>query len=74
MLFYWTFYFILIFPSLQKAEPEKKEKKKEVNKEESSPKKEKKALSGGVNIEDTKVGAGAVAKPGKLVMVWKLFT
>lgn len=45
-------------------------KKSEIKKEESSAeKKEKKALSGGVNIEDTKLGAGAVAKPGKVVMV-----
>lgn len=48
-------------------------KKSEIKKEESSAeKKEKKALSGGVNIEDTKLGAGAVAKPGKVVMVMSI--
>lgn len=32
-------------------------------------KREKKTLSGGVFIEDMKVGTGPVAKPGKVVLV-----
>lgn len=60
---------------LQKDKPEQKEKaekKKPEVKKEAEPagdKKEKKSLSGGVSIEDTKVGNGPVAKPGKTVMV-----
>lgn len=57
----------------QKGKPEAKaeKKKKETKKEEQEPaeKKEKKSLTGGVSIEDTKVGSGPAAKPGKVVMV-----
>ncbi|XP_041980402.1 46 kDa FK506-binding nuclear protein isoform X1 [Aricia agestis] len=53
-----------------KAE-KKKEKKQEQKKDvEGGDKKEKKSLSGGVFIEDLKVGAGPAAKPGKTVMVY----
>uniref|UniRef100_S4P542 FK506-binding protein n=1 Tax=Pararge aegeria TaxID=116150 RepID=S4P542_9NEOP len=51
----------------QKAKKEKGEAKKEAQPVE---KKEKKSLSGGVSIEDLKVGSGPVAKPGKVVMVY----
>ncbi|XP_013140992.1 PREDICTED: 46 kDa FK506-binding nuclear protein [Papilio polytes] len=51
----------------QKAEKKKAEPKKE---EEKGDKREKKNLSGGVAIEDLKVGTGAVAKPGKVVTVY----
>ncbi|CAG9565992.1 unnamed protein product [Danaus chrysippus] len=59
----------------KKAKPEPKEnkaeKKKEVKKDvQEGEKKEKKSLSGGVFIEDIKVGSGPVAKPGKVVMVY----
>ncbi|CAH2049174.1 unnamed protein product, partial [Iphiclides podalirius] len=53
----------------QKAEKKKPEAKKEAQ-EEKADKKEKKTLSGGVAIEDLKVGSGPVAKPGKVVMVY----
>ncbi|XP_059061546.1 46 kDa FK506-binding nuclear protein [Achroia grisella] len=53
----------------QKAEKKKQEAKK-VNQEEAGEKKEKKSLSGGVFVEDTKVGNGPPAKPGKVVMVY----
>ncbi|KAI5651369.1 FKBP-type peptidyl-prolyl cis-trans isomerase domain-containing protein [Phthorimaea operculella] len=53
----------------QKPEKKNKEAKKEV-KEEAGDKKEKKSLSGGVFIEDLKVGSGPAAKPGKTVMVY----
>ncbi|XP_049871663.1 46 kDa FK506-binding nuclear protein-like [Pectinophora gossypiella] len=52
----------------QKAEKKKQEKKEA--KEEAGDKKEKKSLSGGVFIEDVKVGNGPAAKPGKTVMVY----
>ncbi|XP_050350271.1 46 kDa FK506-binding nuclear protein [Nymphalis io] len=51
----------------QKAEKKKPEAKKDAQE---GDKKEKKSLSGGVFIEDLKVGNGAVAKPGKVVMVY----
>ncbi|XP_046966532.1 46 kDa FK506-binding nuclear protein [Vanessa cardui] len=51
----------------QKAEKKKPEAKKDAQE---GDKKEKKSLSGGVFIEDLKVGTGAVAKPGKVVMVY----
>ncbi|XP_023946925.2 46 kDa FK506-binding nuclear protein isoform X2 [Bicyclus anynana] len=51
----------------QKAKKEKGEAKKDAQPVE---KKEKKSLSGGVSIEDLKVGSGPVAKPGKVVMVY----
>ncbi|XP_045512793.1 46 kDa FK506-binding nuclear protein [Pieris brassicae] len=60
----------------EKPEVQKQEKKKpEGKKEKESPvvateKKEKKSLSGGVFVEDVKVGSGPVAKPGKTVMVY----
>lgn len=53
----------------QKAKKEKGDAKKDALQVE---KKEKKALSGGVFIEDLKVGSGPVAKPGKVVMVSQL--
>ncbi|XP_050668093.1 46 kDa FK506-binding nuclear protein isoform X2 [Leptidea sinapis] len=55
-----------------KKEPEQKkaDSKKEAKEVPVSDKKEKKSLSGGVFIEDLKVGSGAVAKPGKTVMVY----
>ncbi|KAM3965604.1 45 kDa immunophilin FKBP45 isoform 2-T2 [Aphomia sociella] len=53
----------------QKAEKKKPEAKKEAQ-ESVGEKKEKKSLSGGVFIEDTKVGNGPAAKPGKVVMVY----
>ncbi|XP_011562751.2 46 kDa FK506-binding nuclear protein isoform X2 [Plutella xylostella] len=56
-------------PPQQKAE--KKEQQQKAKKEiEPAEKKEKKALSGGVAIEDLKVGNGPVAKPGKVVQVY----
>lgn len=55
--------------SAQKGEKKKQDSKKEV---EAKDKKEKKALSGGVFIEDMKVGDGNAAKAGKTVMVSKL--
>ncbi|NP_001037356.1 45 kDa immunophilin FKBP45 [Bombyx mori] len=61
-------------PKKEKAEPQKTEKKKAAAKKENEEgpieKKEKKALSGGVQIEDLKLGNGPVAKPGKVVMVY----
>lgn len=58
----------------KKEEPKAKAEKKkpEVKKEADSPaeKKEKKQISGGVAIEDLKVGSGPVAKAGKVVMVY----
>ncbi|XP_075979299.1 FK506-binding protein 39kD [Anticarsia gemmatalis] len=54
----------------QKAEKKKPEAKKEAQDAQPAEKKEKKQLSGGVAIEDLKVGSGAVAKPGKVVMVY----
>nr|XP_034833397.1 46 kDa FK506-binding nuclear protein isoform X2 [Maniola hyperantus] len=63
----------------QKAKKEKGDAKKEkgdAKKEkgdatkDTQEKKEKKSLSGGVFIEDLKVGTGPVAKPGKVVMVY----
>ncbi|CAK1580887.1 unnamed protein product [Parnassius mnemosyne] len=54
----------------QKGEKKKPEAKKEAQEEKGADKKEKKTLSGGVFIEDLKVGAGPVAKPGKVVMVY----
>ncbi|XP_053611595.1 46 kDa FK506-binding nuclear protein [Plodia interpunctella] len=51
----------------QKAEKKKPETKKEDG---AAEKKEKKSLSGGVSIEDTKVGSGPAAKPGKFVTVY----
>lgn len=67
------FYYIFL---LQKEKPEqqaKAEKKKPESKKEALngevEKKEKKTISGGVAIEDIKVGNGPVAKPGKNVMV-----
>ncbi|CAG9790999.1 unnamed protein product [Diatraea saccharalis] len=53
----------------QKAEKKKPEAKKEAQ-DGHTEKKEKKSLSGGVFIEDLKVGNGPVAKPGKVVMVY----
>ncbi|XP_073960595.1 46 kDa FK506-binding nuclear protein-like isoform X2 [Choristoneura fumiferana] len=55
----------------QQAKPEKKkpESKKEAQNGEVE-KKEKKTISGGVSIEDIKVGNGPAAKPGKNVMVY----
>ncbi|KAJ2949471.1 hypothetical protein O0L34_g15392 [Tuta absoluta] len=53
----------------QKPEKKNKEAKKEA-KEEAGDKKEKKSLSGGVFIEDLKLGNGPAAKPGKTVMVY----
>ncbi|XP_063830122.1 46 kDa FK506-binding nuclear protein-like [Ostrinia nubilalis] len=52
----------------QKAEKKKPDAKKDS--QDAGDKKEKKTLSGGVFIEDTKVGTGAPAKPGKVVMVY----
>ncbi|XP_026325870.1 46 kDa FK506-binding nuclear protein isoform X2 [Hyposmocoma kahamanoa] len=55
----------------QKGEKKKQDSKKEIDtKEKSGDKKEKKALSGGVFIEDMKVGEGPAAKPGKTIMVY----
>lgn len=51
----------------QKAPKKKPEAKKDAQVED---KKEKKSLSGGVFIEDLKVGSGPVAKSGKVVMVY----
>lgn len=53
----------------QKADKKKPEAKKEAQAGQVAEKKEKKQLSGGVSIEDVKVGSGPVAKPGKVVMV-----
>lgn len=53
----------------QKGEKKKQDNKKEVETKEKGDKKEKKALSGGVFIEDLKVGEGSAAKPGKTIMV-----
>ncbi|CAH0399407.1 unnamed protein product [Chilo suppressalis] len=52
----------------QKAEKKKPEAKKD-SQDGQTEKKEKKSLSGGVFIEDLKVGNGPAAKPGKVVMV-----
>ncbi|CAH1637241.1 unnamed protein product [Spodoptera littoralis] len=57
----------------KKEEPQQKaEKKKPEAKKEEAPaeKKEKKQITGGVSIEDLKVGSGPVAKAGKVVMVY----
>ncbi|CAH2087537.1 unnamed protein product [Euphydryas editha] len=56
----------------KQAEQKKPEKKKPEAKKDAQDgeKKEKKSLSGGVFIEDLKVGSGPVAKPGKVVMVY----
>ncbi|XP_045500983.1 46 kDa FK506-binding nuclear protein [Colias croceus] len=54
----------------QKTEKKKSEAKKEQKEEAAVEKKEKKSLSGGVFIEDVKIGNGPVAKPGKTVMVY----
>ncbi|KAJ0175044.1 hypothetical protein K1T71_009185 [Dendrolimus kikuchii] len=54
----------------KKAEKKKPEAKNGTQEGQATEKKEKKALNGGVMIEDTKVGSGAVAKPGKVVMVY----
>lgn len=56
----------------QKADKKKPKEdvKKEVQDGQAVEKKEKKSLSGGVQIEDLKVGSGPVAKPGKVVMVY----
>lgn len=54
----------------QKAEKKKPEAKKDAQE---GDKKEKKSLSGGVFIEDLKVGSGPIAKPGKVVMVRFLY-
>lgn len=51
----------------QKVEKKKPEAKKDAQDGE---KREKKTLSGGVFIEDMKVGTGPVAKPGKVVLVY----
>lgn len=53
-------------PKADKKKPEAKKESQEVQVD----KKEKKALSGGVFIEDLKVGNGPAAKPGKVVMVY----
>ncbi|XP_026745195.1 46 kDa FK506-binding nuclear protein-like [Trichoplusia ni] len=54
----------------QKAEaPQKAEKKKPEAKQEEE-KREKKQLTGGVAIEDLKVGTGLAVKPGKVVTVY----
>ncbi|XP_061720082.1 46 kDa FK506-binding nuclear protein-like [Cydia pomonella] len=54
----------------QKQKEKKPEAKKEVQQNGQVEKKEKKTISGGVAIEDLKVGNGPVAKPGKNVMVY----
>lgn len=53
----------------QKGEKKKQNNKEVGSKEQSGDKKEKKSLSGGVFIEDLKVGEGPAAKPGKTIMV-----
>ncbi|KAL0870678.1 hypothetical protein ABMA27_005625 [Loxostege sticticalis] len=53
----------------QKAEKKKPEAKKE-SQDAAVEKKEKKTLNGGVFIEDSKIGTGAPAKPGKTVVVY----
>ncbi|XP_068622591.1 46 kDa FK506-binding nuclear protein [Battus philenor] len=54
----------------QKGEKKKAEGKKDAQEQKAVDKKEKKTLSGGVIIEDLKVGSGAIAKPGKVVTVY----
>ncbi|XP_063368139.1 46 kDa FK506-binding nuclear protein [Cydia amplana] len=54
----------------QQKEKKKPEAKKEAQQNGQVEKKEKKTISGGVAIEDLKVGNGPVAKPGKNVMVY----
>ncbi|XP_063627115.1 46 kDa FK506-binding nuclear protein [Cydia splendana] len=54
----------------QQKEKKKPEAKKEAQQNGQVEKKEKKITSGGVAIEDLKVGNGPVAKPGKNVMVY----
>ncbi|XP_063539894.1 46 kDa FK506-binding nuclear protein [Cydia strobilella] len=54
----------------QQKKTKKPEAKKEAQQNGQVEKKEKKIISGGVAIEDLKVGNGPVAKPGKNVMVY----
>lgn len=54
----------------KKLDKKKPEAKKEAQDGQATEKKKKETLSGGVMIEDTKVGNGPVAKPGKVVMVY----
>lgn len=65
---------LLLLIKKQKEKPEAKAEKKKpeakkADTQEPAEKKEKKSLPGGVSVEDTKVGSGPVAKPGKVVMV-----